>query len=93
MQHAYWLAVTVTFVCPECGKPNAEKVAVNSQTDDPSFVTTGINLDIDENGITCRGCSRLLSRGSGINVVVKVLPSTLAELKAGGYLAPEFGND
>jgi hypothetical protein len=93
LEHAYWLAVTVSFVCPACGKPSTEKVAVNSQTDDPSFVTTGINLDIDENGITCRACSRLLSGSPAINVVVKVLPSTLAELKAGGYLSPEFGND
>ena len=93
MEQAYWLAVTVTFVCPACGKPSTEKVAVNSQIDDPSIVTTGINLDIDENGITCQACSQLLSRSSGINVAVKVLPSTLAELKAGGYLSPEFGND
>jgi hypothetical protein len=93
MEHAHWLAVTLTFVCPVCGKPSTQKMAVNSPLDDPSIVATAINLDIDENGITCQVCSRTLYRSAGLNVMVKVLTSTLAELKADGYYRPSIDTD
>jgi len=93
MEHAHWLAVTVTFLCPACGKPSIQKMSVNSPIDDPSIVTEAINLDIDENGIGCQVCSRSFPPSSGINVMVTVLPSTLAELKEGGYYRPSIDTD
>jgi hypothetical protein len=68
-------------------------MAVISPIDDPSIVATAINLDIDENGITCQVCSQPLYRGAGVNVVVKVLPSTLTALKGGGYYRPSIDTD
>jgi hypothetical protein len=83
MAKPYWFGVTYTFDCPQCSKVSSEKVAVNSDTNEPEKV----NAALKRERLFCQNCSAPLQGKA--KVMVNVQPGTLEQLRKADFPLPE----